>query len=194
MLKQAEQIHYETHHSYPLFRVIQVNDNKIIIGHKEEKESILYSVDDNGLLKDKKVIPLPFNSSYIAKYKNVSFYSASRNSLINYGDKTLYSTLSFRPEIQMPEDLFALGLAKDAKYIFASTINPDWIGSDLKTKLLKREILIFDTGTAQVQSIKTKGYPIRVFENNHGELFSISIPDNQSIFDFDVFVEKIEFP
>jgi len=189
-----KQIHYETHHGDNLYRIIQVNDNEIIVGHKNDGESILYAVDDNGLLQNRSVISLPLNSDYIAKYKNTSFYSDSHNSLINYGHRVLYSTLSFQAEAQMPEGLFALGMDKDAKFIFASTNNPDWYGSDVKTQFLKREVLMFDTETNQIESIKTKGYPIRVFENNLGEIFSISIPENQVITQFDVFVEKINSP
>lgn len=194
LILHDKQIHYETHHGDNLYRMVQVNDNEIIVGHKNEGESILYAVDNNGILQNRRIVSLPLNSDYIAKYKNTSFYSDSRNSLINYGHRTLYSTLSFQAEVQMPEALFALGLDKDGKYIFASTNDPDWYGSDLKTELLKREVLLFDTETSQIKSIKTKGYPIRVFENNLGEIFSISIPENQVITQFDVFVEKIKFP
>ncbi len=188
-----KQIHYDTHHGDNLYRIIQVNDNEIIVGHKNDEESILYRVDDNGILQNRRVITLPFSSDYIPKYKNTSFYSDSGNSLINYGQRKLYSTISFQVEVQLPEELFALGLSKDAKYIFASTIDPDWFGSDVKTELLKREVLFFNTETSEMQTIKTKGYPIRVFENTLGEIYSISIPENQLITDFDVFVERINF-
>ena len=188
------QIHYTTHHGDNFYRMLQLNDNEIIIGHKNEVESVFYAVDDNGNLQNRRVVTLPLNSSYIQKYKNVSFYSSSSNSLINFGDRTLYSTLSLQSEVQMSEDMFALGLDKGGKYIFATTNNPDWYGSDVQTKFLKREVLLFDTGTSQITSIKTKGYPIRVFENNLGEMISISIPENQVITQFDIFVEKIDFP
>lgn len=194
LLLMDKQVHYETHHGDNLYRMIQVNDNEIMVGHKNEEESILYKVDDNGILQNKRVVSIPLSSSFIEKYKNTSFYSNRSNLLINYGQRTLYSTLSFQAEAEMPKELFALGLDKDAKYIFASTNDPDWYGSDLRTELLKREVLLFDTETSQIKSIKTKGYPIRVFENNNGEIFSISIPENQVITQFDVFVEKIKFP
>ncbi len=188
-----KQIHFETHHGDNLYRIIHVNDDEIIVGHKNDQESILYAVDDNGILQNRRVITLPLSSDYIAKYKNTSFYSDSGNLLINYGQRKLYSTISFQVEAQLPEDLFALGLSKDAKYIFASTIDPDWFGSDVKTEFLKREVLLFNTDTNEIQTIKIKGYPIRIFENNLGEIFSVSIPKNQIITDFDVFVEKINF-
>ena len=189
-----KEIHYETHQGDNLERILQVNDNEIMVGHKNEEQSILFKVDENGLLQNKRVISIPLSSSYIAKYKNTSFYSDSNNTLINYGDRTLYSTISFQAEVQMPDELFALGLDKNSDYIFASTNDPDWYGSDAKTQYLKREILLFDTETNQIESIKTKGYPIWVFQNDFGETFSISIPENQIITEFDVFVEKIEMP
>lgn len=189
-----DQIHYETHHGDNLYRIIHVNDNEIIVGHKNDEESIMYTINDNGILQNKRVIPLPLSSNYIDKYKNTSFYSDSSNLLINYGQRKLYSTTSLQVEAQLPTDLFALGLSKDAKYIFASTIDPDWFGSDVQTEFLKREILLYDTETGEIQTIKTKGYPIRIFENKLGEIFSISIPKNQVITEFDVFVEKVNFP
>ncbi|WP_076549456.1 lipocalin family protein [Maribacter ulvicola] len=189
-----KQIHYENHQGDNLERLLQVNENEIIIGHKNEPNSMLFKVDENGLLQNKRVISIPLSSNYSAKYKNASFYSESNNSLINYGDRTLYSTLTFQDEAQMPDELFALGLGQNSNYIFASTNDPDWYGSDIKTQFLKREVLMFDIETGQVTAIKTKGYPIWVFENNSGEIFSISIPENQIITEFDVFVEKIEMP
>lgn len=194
LILMDKQIHYTTHHGDSNYRMLEVNDNEILIGHKEEQESILFKVDEHGQLQNKRVVSLPFDSNYIPIYKNVSFYSNSSNSLINYGERTLYSTLSFQSEVQMPQNLFALGLEKDANYIFASTNNPDWYGSDVQTEFLKREVLLYDTKTGQITHIKTKGYPIRVFENYLGEKFSISIPENQSITQFDVFVEKINIP
>lgn len=188
-----KQIHYDTHHGDNLYRMIQVNDNEIIVGHKNDEESILCTVNDNGILQNRRVITLPLSSDYIAKYKNTSFYSDSSNLLINYGQRKLYSTISFQVEAQLPEDLFALGLSNNANYIFASTIDPDWFGNDVQTEFLKREVLFYDTETSEIQTIKTKGYPIRIFENNVGEIFSISIPENQIITGFDVFVEKINF-
>ncbi|MEP2057454.1 MAG: hypothetical protein ABJJ05_06580 [Maribacter litoralis] len=67
-----------------------MNDNEIIVGHKNDEESILYKVNDNGILQNRRVITLPLNSDYIAKYKNTSFYYNSGNSLINYGQRKLY--------------------------------------------------------------------------------------------------------
>ena len=187
-----KQVHYEKHHPYSYYRMIQVNGNDIIVGHKDDEESIFFTVDDSGLLLNKQVVSLPMSSNYTAKFKNSSFCSESNNSLINYGDRIMYSTLSFQVKVRMPENFFALGLDKNANYIYASTNNPDWLGSDVKSSLLKREVLLFNTKTSQVQSIKTKGYPIRVFENNIGEIFSISIPENQSTtFKYDIFIEKI---
>jgi hypothetical protein len=189
-----KQKHYQTHHGDNFYRIIEVNDNEILIGHKNDAESILFKVDNNGLLRNKRIVSFSLKSDFSAKYKNTSFYSDSSNSLINYGQRTLYSTLNFESVVQMPEEHFALGLSKDAKYIFATTNNPDWLGSDLKTKLLKREVLFFDTVTNEMLSIKTKGYPIQVFENKLGKIFSISIPKNQPEFKFEIFVEEIELP
>ncbi|WP_282124079.1 lipocalin family protein [Algibacter mikhailovii] len=189
-----KKIHYDTHHGDSLYRLVKINDNEIIVGHKNEDESILYEIDDDGFLQNRRVISLSFSSSYISKYKNHSFYSDASHSIINYGARRLFSTVSFSLEVQMPEDLFALGLSIDGSHIFASTIDPDWFGSDTKTKFLKREIVLFDTQTSQIQYIKTKGYPIRIFENKNGDVFSISIPENQGVYDFDVFLEKIDLP
>lgn len=189
-----KQIHYETHHGDNFYRLIAINDNEIIVGHKYDNKSVVHEIDANGFLQNRRVIDLSFNSSYIAKYKNDSFYSNLSHSLINYGARTLYSTLTFDSEVQMPEDLFALGLSNDGSYIFASTIDPDWFGSDTKTEFLKREIILFDTQTSQIEIIKTKGYPIRIFENKYGAIYSISIPENQTINDFDIFIEEINKP
>ncbi|GAA4235842.1 hypothetical protein GCM10022291_18730 [Postechiella marina] len=189
-----KQTHYETHHGDNFYRLITVNDNEIIVGHKYDNASIVYKIDDNGFLQNRRVINLSLNSSYIAKYKNDSFYSDSSHSLINYGARTLYSTLTFQSEVEMPEDLFALGLSNNGSYIFASTIDPDWFGSDTKTEFLKREIILFDTQTSQTETIKIKGYPIRIFENKEGTVYSISIPENQTINNFDVFIEEVNMP
>src|SRR5690606_9985654 len=72
-----KQIHYETHHGDNFYRMVQVNDNEIIVGHKNDGESILYAIDNSGLLQNRRVVSLSFSSDYIAKYKNTSFYSAS---------------------------------------------------------------------------------------------------------------------
>lgn len=189
-----KQIHYTTHHGDENYRMLEINENQVLVGHKAEQESILFEIDGEGQLQNKTIVSLPLDSEYIPNYKNVSFYSDSANVLINYGQKSLYSTLSFEPEIELPQDLFALGLSNDGSFIFSSYNDPDWYGSDIQTEFLKREVVLFDTETGAETSIGIKGYPIRIFENSTGEVFSISIPENQVITQFDVFVEKIEMP
>jgi len=85
-------------------------------------------------------------------------------------------------------------LSSNGQYVLGSNNDPKWFGSDIETKNLRREVQIFDTVREEIKTIKTKGYPIRIFENDMGELICVSVPENQIPTNFDVFVEKLNFP
>lgn len=191
-----KQVHYSQHHGDNYYRMLNINTNQILIGHKQEDESILFTLNENGEIQDKVTVPIAMSSELLPIYgnKNISFYSESHDYIINYADKKLYSTQTFDFMDEISENFFALGVSLDGQYVFGTSNDPKWFGSDIQTEFFTREALIYNVVSKQTTSIDLKGYPIRIFENNLGEIISVSVPENQIPIEFDIFVEKLEIP
>ena len=191
-----KQTHFDKHHGDLNYRIVDIDSNQFLIGHKSENESVLFKIDGTGKLTDKATVQINLGSEYLPIYrnKNITFTSSSGEFVINQAGKEIYSTNSFEVTEIINQDFYAIGISRDGRHVFGTGNNPDWFGSDVNTQFFKREVLIFDTVSKQVSRATSKGYPLRVFENGFGEIISVSVPENQIPINFEVFVEKITLP
>lgn len=184
-------VHFGEHYGNPYFKIEVLKNNQILIGQINENECVSFVVDDKGKLQDKKRVPFGLNN-YGKAFEFDSFYSESGNKIIHYGGQEVFSTESFSQIARLPSDLYAIGMNKSGNTIFATKHGSDIFDTHGSYREFKRELVLFDANTEQTQTIKTKGYPIRVFENHLGEVYSISILKRNDYYNLEVFFEKIK--
>lgn len=160
--------HFTKHQSSYYYNVLEIEKNQLLLGHKNEVNSILYSIDYQGFLNQIKTISLPIMQSE----KINLHYNAADSYIINFSEKRIFSTTNFSELTSFNQPNFACGISVDGNYIFGSNNNPDWSVSDDGQQ--KKEAIIFNRKTQQIETIATKGYPHVIFENYKGKIISIS--------------------
>jgi hypothetical protein len=160
--------HFTEHQSSYNYSVFEIENNQLLLGHLNEANSILYKMDGNGFLTEERTVTVPIKQDNTRN----SHYNSEDNYIINFKEKQLYTTNSFSLLSSFQQPNFASGISKNGKSIYGSDNDPDWSINDNVQH--KKEALILNRTTQQVQTFTTKGYPHIIFENYKGEVISIS--------------------
>jgi hypothetical protein len=156
---------FQSSYNYTIF---EIENNQLLVGHKNEANSILYNLNANGILSEVKTVPVSINENG----KSNTYYNATDNFIINFDEKQLFSTKTFSDLASFSQPNFAIGISMNGKNIYGSNNNPSWPVND--DGLQKKEAIIYNRTTQQIQTFTTKGYPHVIFENYKGQVVSIS--------------------
>lgn len=184
--------HFTNHQGLYKYSVFEIENNQLLLGHKNEANSMVYSLNANGILAYQKTVSVPIKEYGMRQ----SEYNAAGHYMINLEDNTLYSTLDFTNLGTFQHPHFASGVSNNGTKIYGSNNDPSWSIDDSITR--SKEAVIFNRGTQQVQTLTTKGYPQAIFQNFKGEVLSISSglqkPHlRESIYHtIDLFIEKLD--
>lgn len=183
--------HFSNHQGFYKYSVFEIENNQLLLGHKNESSSMVYAIDNNGMLSYLKTVALPIKESGMRQ----SQYNAAGHYMINFEDRNLYSTLNFSSLGFFQQPHFASGISNNGSKIYGSNNDPNWSIDD--TGVQAKEAVIFARGTQQVQTLTTKGYPQVIFQNYKGDVLSISSGLKKShlresiSYTMDLFMEKL---
>lgn len=184
--------HFSNHQGFYNYSVFEIENKQLLLGHKNEPSSMLYNINTNGMLSYVKTVAVPLKQFGWRQ----SQFNAAGHYIINYEDRRMYSTLDFSSLGSYQYPSFTSGLSKNGTYIYGTNNDPDWSIGNESTH--KKEVVILNRLTNQVQTIPTEGYPHVIFENYKGEMLSISSglkkPHLRTSISYtsDVFIEKLE--
>ncbi|PQJ81698.1 lipocalin family protein [Polaribacter glomeratus] len=156
---------FQPNNNYSIF---EIKNNQLLVGHKNESNSILYNINSNGFLSEVKTVAINISENE----KRNANYNAAANFIINFNEKQLFSTNNFSALASFNQPNFASGVSIDGQNIYGSNNNPNWSVNDDGQQ--KKEAIIYNRNTQQIQNFMTKGYPHIIFENYKGEIVSIS--------------------
>ena len=160
--------HFSDFQSSYNYTIFEIKNNQLLVGHKNEANSILYNLNSNGILSEVKTVPVSISENG----KRNARYNAADSFIINFDEKQLFSTNTFSNLASFEQPNFATGVSINGKNIFGSNNNPSWSVNDDGQQ--KKEAIIYNRSTQQIQTFTTKGYPHIIFENYKGEVISIS--------------------
>lgn len=160
--------HFSDFQSSYNYTIFEIKNNQLLVGHKNEANSILYNLNTNGILSEVKKVPISISENG----KSNSHYNAADNFIINFDEKQLFSTNTFSDLATFSQPNFASGISMNGKNIYGSNNNPNWSVNDDGEQ--KKEAIIYNRTTQQIQTFTTKGYPLIIFENYKGQVVSIS--------------------
>lgn len=163
-----KKLHFTEHQSSYDYSVLEIKNDQLIVGHRNETNSILYDTDANGFLTKKNTIPINLiqNEERNVQYNSISDY------IINYQENKLYSSNNFSILSTFQQPNFGTGVSINGQEIYGSSNNPDWSIDNSSDH--KKEATIFNRQTQNTQTLTTTGYPMLIFENYLGNLISIS--------------------
>ncbi|HUH26645.1 lipocalin family protein [Gelidibacter sp.] len=184
--------HFSNHQGFYKYSVFEIENNQLLLGHKNESSSMVYAIDNNGMLSYLKTVALPIKESGMRQ----SEYNAAGHYMINFEDKSLYSTLNYSSLGSFQQPYFATGISTNGSKIYGSNNDPNWSIDD--TGAQTKEAVVFNRGISQVQTLTTNGYPQVIFQNYKGDVLSISSGLKKSrlregiSYTMDLFIEKLE--
>lgn len=160
--------HFSNFQSGYDYSIFEIENNQLLVGHINEPNSILYSMDSNGDLTNQSTVALPIKEYGTRK----SQYNSTDNYIINFVENKLYSTTNFTLLESFNQPNFGSGISNDGKMIYGSNNDSNW--SVNENSQHTKEAIIFNRLTQQTTTITTIGYPHVIFENYNGDVISIS--------------------
>ena len=187
------QPHFTEHQGTYNYQVFELNNNRLLVGHKNEPNSLVFDLMGNGTLTVAQNVDIPITDE--GYYLNKTLYNSAQEFIINFDENRLYSTTSFSFLESFEEPYFPSGISNDGIFIYGSNNDPDWQISP--ESLHAKEAIFYDRNTSMISNYTTIGYPHVIFENYLGEIYSISSGLKKEGLDDninnkgDVFLEKI---
>ena len=178
------------------YQVFSLADNKLLVGHKNESNSIIYSLNMDGTMTNNQTVSIPITDD--GYFFNKSLYNSSQGYIINFNENRIYSTTTYSLLESFESPYYSTGISLDGSLIYGSNNNPDW--QITAESLHAKEAIILNRGAQSVVTIETIGYPHAIFANYAGEVISISSGFkkqglNQNINDKgDIFIEIVDIP
>jgi len=188
-----EKPHYPNHQSSFLYQVFSLDVNTLLVGHTNESNSYIYTLNSSGQLTEQQLVPIPIKDNAQGKTQ----LSINGKYLINFSENRLYSTETFTFLESFGEPFNSSGLSLDGNLIFGSNNSADWqITSESPHK---KEAVQFNRVSQLVSRSETQGYPHLVFENYAGQIISFSSGFKKEGLEqninntSDIFVETVAF-
>ena len=148
--------------------LLELQDNKVLIGNRESSQSVVFEWDNTGNLINKTLHGVRVFPDI---YQKPIFNDVKREILVP-GDKVLISSENLSNNDYFSSPKFPTGLSLDGNTVFGSNNDPEWPPQTESSHLKQAVFYHRDLGTSD--QIDTKGYPLLLFENGFGEVFSIS--------------------
>lgn len=189
-----EKPHFSDHQGFYNYSVHEIEDHQLLLGHKQEANSMVYKLNGDGQLTFLKTVEIPIKDFGVRQAQ----YNQEGHFIINLEDRRLYSTLDFSYLESILQPLVISGTSKDGRKIYGSNNDPDWHIQDSSPHL--KEAIIYNRNTKQTQTVPAIGYPMFVFQSPSGTVYSLSsglkrskLKDRIS-YTKDLFIEQLEIP
>jgi hypothetical protein len=157
---------YNQSFSSSTINVMDLGQNRILTGNHTKSEGLIVGIDANGVLAN----AVPVNLNATSQWKNNSLYSQNRQYFLNIEDNTLYSTNSYDLVTKLNQNFFISGVSNDGSLILGTNNNPISSNSTFHEKKLRT----LSYPALKEQTYDAKGYPHVVYQNQLGQLVSIS--------------------
>jgi hypothetical protein len=186
--------HFTDHQGTFNYQVFELDDNKLLVGHKNEPHSMVFNIDVSGIITYDQTVPIPILDSGYNRTK----YNSQQDYIVNFDENRLYSTNTYSFLESFEEPYFPSGISENGISIFGTNNDPDW--QITQESLHAKEAIKYDRNISSLENYNTIGYPHVIFENHLGDIISISSGLKKEGLDDninnkgDIFLEKINIP
>lgn len=160
--------HFTEFQSSYYYQAFEMNNDKLLVGHKNEENSMIYSIDSNGFMTFNQTVPIPIRDSG----QGNTLYNAAQNYIVNFNENRLYSTTSFSFLESFEQPYYPSGISVDGFEMLGSNNDPNW--SITLESLHAKEAVIYNKSTQALNTTETLGYPHILFQDYNGDIMSIS--------------------
>lgn len=159
------QPHYDYHTPYAPI-LLEIKDNKVLLGHPDIEKSIVYTMDANGAFSTKQLIDFRFKSGMIQS--KISGY------ILDVVDKKLYETDSFLLVKSLADNFYPICFSNDGQYIYGTSNNIYKPLAEIPDQEMTRALLIYNINTGELISKETIGYPHKIVQSVNGVIYCLS--------------------
>ena len=184
--------HFTKHQGDLWHRLFVLSNNRVLIGHPNEPNSIVKTLDNNGLIVSTETVDFSIRVFNNEKTLNNIFAEYVLDAVEN----RLYSTNTFQQIESFEFPNFPTATSTNGVKILGTNNDPDWqVNTDSP---YKKEVVIYDRNSKLVQDITSLGYPHFVFENFNGNIISISTGFKKESLNVningkaDIFIEQLD--
>lgn len=149
------------------YRVLPIDDDRIIIGNRDQAQSVIFNVNSAGNLLDKRTVDIPIT----AIRHGETLINSANGALVNFQENRVYNLAStaFR---SFEQPYFPLALSRDGTKVMGTNNDPKW--NIQPESLHSKQVRILDLNNSNISVIDTEGYPHYLFENHLGQIISLS--------------------
>lgn len=178
---------YNHHFCCTNSNMIDIGQNRILVGNSDESHGLIVNIDANGELSTSST-SVDFNSA--SDYNKHSLFSASKKYVLDINDNKIYSTDTYNLVNSLIQNFFATGLSSDGKIL--GTLNTPNGSVD---SFHEKKVRVLSYPSLSEQTYVSKGYPIAIYQNHLGQIVSLSKglmgKINYSSQENDIFIEII---
>ncbi|MFD0976831.1 hypothetical protein [Salinimicrobium gaetbulicola] len=163
----SKEAHFTAHQASGNYEIVQLLNREVLVGHRNEPTSLRYIVENDGMLTGRTNVNLPLKP----QWQNGVEFSESLKLLVNFEDRSIWSTTDFSQVNKFDAPLLPTSLSSDGNSVLGSFNHPSGF-TDGST--YEKKAQTFDLNTRTVVTYPAKGYPHFVFKDHLGRIMSIS--------------------
>jgi hypothetical protein len=158
---------YDKRFSGSEINLIDIRQNRILIGNVTQSQGLIVGINDNGELSNvATAVAINLYPRNIFK----SLFSKDEQYVLNPSNNTIYSADTYNLITTLNSKFFTSGISNNGKLILGTNNNPETSSTSFHEKNVK--ILNYPDLSEQVY--ESKGYPQFLFQNYRGQIISIS--------------------
>lgn len=164
----SKEVHFTAHQASGNYEIVQLLNREVLVGHMNEPTSLRFRVENDGGLTGRTNVSLPLEP----QWQNGVGFSASLELLVNFADRSIWSTTDFSYVGKFEAPLLPTSLSRDGSLVMGSFNHPSWSLSE--DSRYEKKAQTFDLNSGAVVLYPAKGYPHFVFQDHLGRIISIS--------------------
>lgn len=145
-----------------------LGQNRVLAGNANEGKGLIIAILNDGTLSDDSV-PVDLNATSV--WKNDSAFSPDQNYLLNFEDKTIFSTQDYKLKFTLNLSFFPMNISRNGSLILGTKNDPNPFGQD---KFHEKKVRVLQYPNLKEHIYEAKGYPLALYENHLGQIISIS--------------------
>ncbi len=164
----SKEVHFTAHQGLGNYEIVQLLNREILVGHMNEPNSLRFMVENDGRLNGRTNVNLPLEP----QWQNEVAFSKSLQLLVNFEDRSIWSTKDFSLVRKFEEPVLPTSLSPDGSLVLGSYNDPS--GFLAEDSLYEKKAQTLNLNSGALVTYPAKGYPHFVFKDHLGRIMSIS--------------------
>jgi hypothetical protein len=158
---------YDKRFSGSEINLIDIGQNRILIGNVTQSQGLIVGINDNGELSN---VATAVDVNLYPRNVFKSLFSKDEQYVLNSGNNTIYSVVSYNLVTTLDSKFFPSGISNNGKLILGTNNDPKTSSNSFHEKNVR--VLSYPDLSEQVYA--SNGYPQFLFQNYLSQIISIS--------------------